>query len=538
MSSTLEAPLGEDQLDEVLRRAQLSLDSGRVSEARASAQALLGFAEQREDRLAEARALGLLGHCDRLVSRFRLAHDSSQRAAQLFKTLGDVAGEARALSTQSYVASCLGRNEDAVEAALLCVRLSEHLSDPELQSYAHNNLGVAYLWSRRFDKATPAFEAAVTLARASRSATAAFHPGLNLACTESFRLVTERSFSGHLPNADGLQTLVDRALSELDASRQLGLQEGMLITMRALQFLFSALSKCWNGDPAGTSRDLDDARKWTGRYQATNWLQSLESWVRGELAWSLNDVGRAEGFMIEMVRTSSAIEHEQLACLGHVILTQLHELQGKPEAALAELKSLRRREQQIRADSIESRERLVKWQLEVRQKELNISSLETASRHFERMSLEDPLTGIANRRCLEQRLSELLSSTQDPEQGLSVAVIDVNRFKDVNDSFSHHVGDEVLKKIAELAGSSVRTHDLPARLAGDEFVVVFPNTTANVASQVSQRICAAVDSFDWDSIAPGLAVSISYGISHARADDSVVSLLHRGDAQMYLHKRK
>jgi len=528
----------EENLDVVLRNAHVSLDAGKADEAREGAHSVLRAAEERGDRLFQARALAFLAHCDRLVSRFRRAHDASQRAAHLFKTLGDVHGEALALATLTYVASCLGRNEDAVEAGLLCVRLSEHVPGDELRALAHNNLGVAYFWSRRFDKATAAFEAALRLARVPESRVSPFQPALNLACAESFRLITERYLTGVAPDAAKLCGYVEQALRENRSNQPTALQGGMLVTVKAMSATYSALAKNWSHDISGAIADLNEARSWADKYQTTTWLHAMEQWVRAEIAWTQRDIAAAEHFIAATVRIAAQVEHEQLACVAHMMLAQLHEVQGRPDLAMTETRALRRRENQIRAESLESRERVVKWQLEVRESERTLEVLKTASRQFERMSLEDPLTGIANRRCLEQKLTDLLAGTMEPSQDLAVGFIDVDRFKHVNDTYSHQVGDEVLKKLAEILSSGVREHDLAARLAGDEFVLVFPRTAATHAEQVCERIREAVLGFDWGSIAPGLRVSISVGVSQAGPDDTVALLLSRSDERMYAQKAR
>ena len=119
-----------------------------------------------------------------------------------------------------------------------------------------------------------------------------------------------------------------------------------------------------------------------------------------------------------------------------------------------------------------------------------------------------------------------------------MALIDVDKFKQINDNFSHQVGDQVLKRIAQILRSHVRDDDMAARLAGDEFVIVFKNAELAVARQVCDRIGAAVQSFDWSSIAPGLQSRISVGVAAAQAGDSIESLTHRSDAAMYQHKKQ
>jgi diguanylate cyclase (GGDEF)-like protein len=94
----------------------------------------------------------------------------------------------------------------------------------------------------------------------------------------------------------------------------------------------------------------------------------------------------------------------------------------------------------------------------------------------------------------------------------------------------------VLKTIAAILSSQVREHDLPARWAGDEFVILFDDATEPVALQICARIRSAVAGFDWDAIAPGLRMSVSIGLSEARAGDTAEAVLHRSDQSMYRTK--
>jgi diguanylate cyclase (GGDEF)-like protein len=110
------------------------------------------------------------------------------------------------------------------------------------------------------------------------------------------------------------------------------------------------------------------------------------------------------------------------------------------------------------------------------------------------------------------------------------------RFKTVNDRFTHSTGDRVLKTIAAIMSSEVRENDLPARWAGDEFVILFDGATELTARQVCERIKIAVASFDWHSVAPGLAMSVTIGLSEVAANDTAESALHRSDESMYRAK--
>ena len=232
------------------------------------------------------------------------------------------------------------------------------------------------------------------------------------------------------------------------------------------------------------------------------------------------------------------LEYEQMACLGYMLLSQIHEQLNEQGKAFEALRKLREREEMIRAESLESRERAVQWHLELRMVERNVQQLEGMSRHLERLSLEDSLTGLANRRCLEQKLHPVLAALSSIGAPMSIAFIDIDQFKLVNDRHSHHVGDLVLKAIASLLLQATREHDVVARLSGDEFAILFQRADEIEAARVCARISAAVAEFAWDGIAPGLKVTVSIGTAGAHAGDSAESLLHRGDSAMYAAKRR
>jgi diguanylate cyclase (GGDEF)-like protein len=231
-----------------------------------------------------------------------------------------------------------------------------------------------------------------------------------------------------------------------------------------------------------------------------------------------------------------AAVHEQLACRAHLLLIQVYELQDKHEQARREHRALRRRERRVVAEGLSSRESLVSWRLGARQSEQHLQQVLVASKEFERWSLEDALTGIANRRHFEQTLQERIQAAVATDRPLAVAMIDVDKFKSVNDRFTHRTGDRVLKTIAAIMTSEVRENDLTARWAGDEFVVLFDDATELMARQICERIRTAIATFDWNSIAPGLAMSVSIGLSEVGAGDTAESVLHRSDESMYRAK--
>jgi diguanylate cyclase (GGDEF)-like protein len=131
-------------------------------------------------------------------------------------------------------------------------------------------------------------------------------------------------------------------------------------------------------------------------------------------------------------------------------------------------------------------------------------------------ALEDPLTGLGNRRSAERRLGSLRLG----EEALSLAVVDVDHFKEVNDDTSHTHGDAVLRRVADLLQEHSRTGDEVYRWAGDEFLVVLPTASEAQAVAVMERLRAAVAGADWASLELPEPVTVSIGVASAPATGS------------------
>jgi two-component system cell cycle response regulator len=131
------------------------------------------------------------------------------------------------------------------------------------------------------------------------------------------------------------------------------------------------------------------------------------------------------------------------------------------------------------------------------------------------LAVTDPLTGLNNRRYLDSHLNALFNRSMARGRPLSVLITDIDRFKQVNDTYGHDGGDEVLKEFASRIRTTVRGADLACRYGGEEFVVVMPDTSPEVAAAVAERLRAAVESvpFELKSTGQTLSITASFGIS-------------------------
>jgi diguanylate cyclase (GGDEF)-like protein len=165
------------------------------------------------------------------------------------------------------------------------------------------------------------------------------------------------------------------------------------------------------------------------------------------------------------------------------------------------------------------------------------AQLEEANRELRAISIRDSLTGAFNRRYLDERLADAFALARRQSQPLSVMICDVDDFKRINDTFSHAVGDDVLRAIAGILRQHVRQSDLVARYGGEEFVVLFPFAAAGQAAAAAEKLCARVREHPWADIHPGLAVTLSAGVAQAHGHPGHEKLLAEADARLYQAKR-
>ncbi len=131
------------------------------------------------------------------------------------------------------------------------------------------------------------------------------------------------------------------------------------------------------------------------------------------------------------------------------------------------------------------------------------------------LAITDPLTGLNNRRYLDNHISTLFNRSMARGRPLSVLMADIDRFKQINDTYGHDAGDDVLREFANRIRSTVRGADLACRYGGEEFVVVMPDTSPEVASAVAERLRGVIESapFTLKSSGTELSVTASFGIS-------------------------
>lgn len=153
---------------------------------------------------------------------------------------------------------------------------------------------------------------------------------------------------------------------------------------------------------------------------------------------------------------------------------------------------------------------------------------------LERLTLTDPLTGVGNRRLLQRRLQEEVTRAGRYGRPLTVAFIDIDHFKLVNDTYGHDIGDEVLVSVAESLRYSSRDCDIVGRFGGEEFVVLLPETGVSMALSVVERMRAGISAITLPNMPRKLTASA--GVAEWRSGESGEDVLKRSDKAVYSAK--
>jgi diguanylate cyclase len=164
--------------------------------------------------------------------------------------------------------------------------------------------------------------------------------------------------------------------------------------------------------------------------------------------------------------------------------------------------------------------------------------LNEAYKRIEELAELDELTGSFNRRCIMRMLEDEIARAHRGETPCSIALIDLDWFKRINDAFGHPTGDEVLRAFAITMFANIRTIDRFGRYGGEEFLLVLPDTPGDEAARILDRLRAIIADLDWSAFSPGMRVTISAGVAMLNPNETPDTFLARADNALYTAKAR
>jgi diguanylate cyclase (GGDEF)-like protein len=267
----------------------------------------------------------------------------------------------------------------------------------------------------------------------------------------------------------------------------------------------------------------------------------------------INDLSTAQVALERSLALSEEIGARRLQSEALQEISYTYEAQGNYQAALVAYRRYHEIERAMQSEEAERKARTLSARLEVEQARYETElhrlrtqelarqneTLQAQAARLDQEASHDALTGLANRRVLLPRLLEAFSHARRTGESLSVVLVDVDHFKNVNDTFSHAIGDRVLQQIAKLLESGChRAGDLAARYGGEEFVLLLPGMSPLLATARCEQIRARIESFDWHTIHPDIErLTVSIGVCGDTTCADAEAMLAIADALLYEAKR-
>ena len=164
-------------------------------------------------------------------------------------------------------------------------------------------------------------------------------------------------------------------------------------------------------------------------------------------------------------------------------------------------------------------------------------TIDRYQRRLEEMAVTDKLTGLANRQAFTPMIEQVFAETRRTPAPVSLALIDIDHFKQINDTHGHLVGDEILRRFAARISGNVRDSDLVFRWGGEEFLVILRDCEGTNALRIADKLLKAIGETPFDTSGQTIGVTISVGVAERKADESIDQLIGRADQALYAAKR-
>ncbi len=501
-----------------------------VSDFAAARQLALQAQAAAADAPSRALAAFLPGRCEFICGDPELGLPHALDAAARYERLADRAGQATACALAARCLLKSGEGGGALEHALAALGLAGQANAGQASPArlaAQLALGAVYRGLGQLDTARDYCQQAVDCA-------AALHDRVNegaatdtLACVHSSVATVARA-AGHLEEAERHEREALRC--SLQAMRIAREQGHLRYEATAVNNVAESMSHV--GEAAAALRLLED---WTRDNPCElPRVRVLHLETRGRLSLALGQAPRAR-HLFETALAARPTADMAINIVG--CLASACEALGDYRAALGHFRHFHALHVQLAGSAAQRSARVATVRLDTERQreravtlELDNAKLQQHADTLMRQSTEDPLTGLANRRRLEQLLSA-------GHVGHAALMVDIDHFKNVNDRHSHAVGDAVLCRLAALLIDGCRSIDTAVRLGGEEFLVLLPQAGAAAAATTAERLRARIEAFDWATLAPGLAVTASIGVALGTEAGSVEALLALADQRLYAAKR-
>ena len=521
-----------------------------VAGARHASEAAALAASPGQER-AQARAYLLQATQLQRTGATEPAARACERACAQFEAAGDLAALSEALTDLTLIYVLLGLQDEALEAVTRSLTIAKQLGDNRLLYWAHNRTGVVRNAQGHPEQAETfmlsALELAATLGPAERFCI------LNNLADNAHDLVPILRARGD--NAAAAASLA-RGIAQAEAALALT-DPAKHPYQRALARINLGFLQALEGDFAKAEDSLQ-AGAAVAAAQGYGNLSRMAQHFTARMRLMQQRFAEGIAGLGAVLAQATASGDKLMAARINLQLSEAYEAAGEPGQALQAYRAHHALEREFNSAVAQTRARLLSnmFELEASKLEAERARLEAALFRAQSAALEaekralqqkadelgrhaeqDALTGLWNRRHVDGRLPQLYAQLRREARIMCVALWDIDRFKSINDRFGHATGDKVLTQIAQLLSAGARSGDILARIGGEEFLMAFQDADLAAARSACERLREAVAAFDWGRMEPGLAVTISVGLTCNLGAQDFEAALAQADRLLYAAKQ-
>lgn len=446
-----------------------------------------------------------------------LALEEAQRAVTEAQRCGSIIEEAEAENALGIVQGERGDLADAVQHLERSYELHREAGSDRVAAVL-NNVGHMFLTLDDVGRALHYFYRALEAARAGER-----------------QIQVEATALGNVGRALHVLARYDEAEDTLRRTVALFAEAGME-GLRAHAIAKLAQTVMARGDAAEAERLFRESLALVDAQALPPWVHELH----GQFAALLVDQERYEEASPYLEQAIAALEaSEEASDLPRMRMMRgaVLEHRGDTSGALAETR--RAFEDQVRVAQRRTRHQLYQamGRVELTRLEQETEHYRLRAEEMEALAARDPLTGLFNRRTFVRNLEAEIARARRHDHPLSLALIDLDFFKSVNDRYGHPVGDRVLVGAATLFGDLLRLSDSLARYGGEEFAIILPETASAEATIVANKLAQRLRTHRWQATGYDGTVTMSAGVTELHAGDTLADLIERADRLLYAAKR-
>ena len=520
---------------------------------------LIEEARQANDHVAVARFYYCLSHVQIAQSKWTKSIETMRQAANFFRELEKPVLLAYTLEQRCTISSLIGQYADALKDCFEAKNLFEQYKGKAASEELLFSIGIAYRRVGFDDRALKYFEDAAEYAARNQmelgkiqimlQKSYVFHERENYEealelQNKALELSNQKSIFAevgniHIAKASALNELgrYQEALSELERAKNILLLQGVTDNVDSIE-LQAGIALNGLEQPEKALQHLGSAEKLLtegGNRRYLVWLYDAKAKTYKALGRNEDAVEALKQQQLLLESQNEEKSDQQLQILRYQFDIERQELENNRLKA----------EQELKTSELESLKKARKWQtaaiilasilagllLLIAVKQIKLS------RRLKKLAMTDSLTGIANRRHIEQYCDDILAQTEINNGLASIIVFDIDHFKNINDQYGHDVGDEVLKEISRYSSEMLRRGDRLGRYGGEEFMVVLPNADIENAYRAAERLRTGIQNLKFNAAREPVSVTVSIGIAAFQYGETRDELVKRADQALYWAKR-